>query len=116
MSTGNRLYVGNLAVRVTNDDLSTLFAGAGRVVSTHIVMDRATGRGKGFAFVEMSQEAEALNAIALYNGHKLYDQALIVSPARPSEPERTSVPSSPMPRFREIKHKRRGGADRNRIH
>ncbi len=113
---GNRLYVGNLAAQVSMDDLRELFAGAGRVVSTHIVMDWATGRGKGFAFVEMAQDAEALQAIALYNGHELYSQALIVSQARPSEPVPTMASSVPMPRFREIKHKRRGGADRNRIH
>lgn len=113
---GNRLYVGNLGVQVTVDDLTALFAGAGKVLSTHIVMDRATGRAKGFAFVEMSQEGEALQAIALYNGHLLYERALIVSQARPNVNEPTHTRSAPMPRFREIKHKRRGGADRNRIH
>ena len=112
---GNRLYVGNLAVQVTADDLSTLFAGAGKVVSAHLVVDRATGRGKGFAFVEMAEEDQAQHAIALYNGHRLYEQALIVSEARPTAYEPVNTRSSPTPRFREIKHKRRGGADRNRI-
>jgi RNA recognition motif-containing protein len=98
------------------DDLAELFADAGRVIRTQIVMDRATGRGKGFAFVEMAQEAEAFQAIALYNGHELYNQALIVSEARPGELLPTRAPSLPMPRFREIKHKRRGGANRNHIH
>ncbi|MCL4486797.1 MAG: RNA-binding protein [Chloroflexi bacterium] len=112
----NRLYVGNLGVQVTADDLTALFAGAGQVVSTHIVMDRGTGQPKGFAFVEMAQESEALQAIALYNGHMLYERALILSSARPSEPDRRGRQDSPMPRFREIKHKRRGGADRHRFH
>lgn len=114
---GNRLYIGNLGGQITADDLAALFAGAGHVVSTHLIMDRDTGRSKGFAFVEMSNEAEAHQAIALYNGHPLYDQALIVSEARPSESQRASPEPSAAARahFREIKHKRRGGADRNRL-
>jgi hypothetical protein len=64
----------------------------------------------------MAQESEALHAIAMYNGHELYAQALIVSEARPTNHEPVNPRSSPMPRYREIKHKRRGGADRNRIH
>lgn len=113
---GNRLYVGNLAVQATVDDLTALFGGAGRVLSAHMGVDRATGRTKGFAFVEMEQEGEALQAIALYNGHLLYERPLIVNEARPTNHEPVNTRSSPMPRFREIKHKRRGGADRNRIH
>lgn len=113
---GSRLYVGNLAVQATAEDLTALFGGAGRVVGTQMVVDRASGRAKGFAFVEMEQEGEAQQAIALYNGHLLYERPLIVNEARPSNHEPVNPRSSPMPRFREIKHKRRGGADRNRIH
>ncbi len=115
---GNKLYVGNLGIQTTADDLTALFGGAGQVVSTHLITDRDTGRAKGFAFVEMASEAEALHAIALYNGHSLYEQALIVSEARPRETLRTSEQPSAaaQPKFREVKHKRRGGANRNRFH
>jgi RNA recognition motif-containing protein len=107
-----------LGVQATADDLTALFTGAGHVVSARLITDRDTGRPKGFAFVEMANEAEALQAIALYNGHPLYDQALIVSEARPSESGRAIPEPSPAarPKFREVKHKRRGGANRNRYH
>jgi RNA recognition motif-containing protein len=115
---GNKLYVGNLGVQTTAEDLTALFAGAGHVVSAHLITDRETGQAKGFAFVEMANDAEALHAIALYNGHPLYDQALVVSEARPRESQRASPQASPAasPKFREVKHKRRGGANRNRFH
>lgn len=115
---GNKLYVGNLGVQTSADDLTALFTGAGHVVSAHLIADRDTGRPKGFAFVEMANEAEALQAIALYNGQTLYDRALIVSEARPSESGRATPQPSPVahPKFREVKHKRRGGANRNRYH
>ncbi len=67
----NRLYVGNLDVQVTSDDLAQLFAGAGQVLSAQMIVDRGTGRSKGFAFVEMASEVEARRAITLYNGHLL---------------------------------------------
>jgi cold-inducible RNA-binding protein len=115
---GNKLYVGNLDAQTSADDLTALFTGAGHVTSTHLIMDRDTGRSKGFAFVEMANEAEALQAIALYNGHPLYDQALIVSEARPIESGRPNPEPTlaARPKFREVKHKRRGGANRNRYH
>ena len=113
---GSKLYVGNLDVRVTADDLSALFTGAGHVVSTHIIMDRDTGRPKGFAFVEMSNETEARQAIALYSGHPLHDQALIVNEARSGETPRQNVPATSRPKFREVKHKRRGGGNIHRFH
>lgn len=114
---GNKLYIGNLTVQASAEDLSSLFAGAGRVISTYVVKDRDTGRAKGFAFIEMSNEAEAAKAIALYNGHALYEQPLIVSEARPSEYRPSAAPTpSPKVKFREVKHKRRGGADRHRFH
>ncbi len=114
---GNKLYVGNLDGQTTADDLRALFAGAGRVVSAHLITDRDTGRAKGFGFIEMASEAEALHAIALYNGHLLYDQAMIVNEARPHETLPESSQATPSARkFREIKHKRRGGANRNRYH
>ncbi len=113
---GSKLYVGNLDFRITADDLNALFTGAGHVVSTHIIMDRDTGRSKGFGFIEMSNETEARQAIALYSGHRLHDQPLIVNEARPSESERSSTPAAARPKFREVKHKRRGGGNIHRFH
>ncbi len=81
---GIKLYVGHLAGQASADDLTALFSGAGRVVHAHLITDRVTGQSKGFAFVEMANEAEALQAIALYNGHLLYDHALLVSEALPA--------------------------------
>jgi RNA recognition motif-containing protein len=63
----NRLYVGNLSYDVTKDGLRACFAECGEVSDTHVVMDRETGRARGFAFVTMSTEAEATNAIAQLN-------------------------------------------------
>jgi RNA recognition motif-containing protein len=114
---GTKLYVGNLDTLITSDDLTQLFTGAGRVVNAQVITDRDTGRSKGFAFIEMANEAEALQAIELYNRHSLGTSALIVNEARPSENVRPSAePSAPRPKFREVKHKRRGGADRHRFH
>ena len=108
---GNKLYVGNLDFRITAEDLAALFSGAGHVVSTHIITDRDTGRSKGFAFVEMENEPEARQAIALYSGHPLHDQALIVNEARAAEPHGAAPSPAARPKFREIKHKRRGGGN-----
>ncbi len=113
---GTKLYIGNLDAQITTDDLTQLFTGAGHVVSTHIIIDRDTGRSKGFGFIEMANETEALQAIALYSGHRLGEQALIVNEARPSEALRSSVPVGARPKFREIKHKRRGGGNIHRFH
>lgn len=114
---GNRLFIGNLGFQTTADDLTALFTGAGHVLSARLITDRETGRAKGYAFIEMASEAEALQAIALYNGHSLYEQALVVSEARLRETLRTNPHPSPAahPKFREVKHKRRGGANRNRF-
>ncbi len=112
---GNKLYVGNLDFQTTSGDLSDLFAGAGRVVSAQIITDRATQRSKGFAFVEMADEAGALKAISLYNGHVLNERAILVGEARPREAQARGGNFSQggsangRPRFREVKHKARGG-------
>lgn len=63
----NRLYVGNLSYGVTTDSLRACFEECGQVTDTHVVMDRETGRARGFAFVTMNTEAEANNAIAQLN-------------------------------------------------
>src|SRR3954447_17584452 len=63
----NRLYVGNLSYETTKDALHACFAECGNVTETHIVMDRETGRARGFAFVTMATEAEATNAVSQLN-------------------------------------------------
>ncbi len=80
---GKKLYVGNLGYGVTDSDLSTMFAAHGTVESAQIVMDRDTGRSKGFGFVEMKTEQEAQAAIAALNGRDVGGRALTVNEARP---------------------------------
>ena len=80
-----KLYVGNLAFQTTNMDLQQLFGQAGTVESAQIIEDRDTGRSKGFAFVEMSTEAEAAAAIEQFNGKEVGGRALKVNEARPKE-------------------------------
>jgi RNA recognition motif-containing protein len=81
----SKLYVGNLSYTTTEDDLRTLFAQAGNVASVAVIKDRDSGRSKGFAFVEMSNQAEAQTAISKFNGFSLQDRELKVSIARPRE-------------------------------
>jgi RNA recognition motif-containing protein len=81
----SRLYVGNLAYTTTEEDLKDLFAQAGSVTSVALIKDRDTGRSKGFAFVEMGTQAEAENAIRMFNGQPVADRALTVNMARPRE-------------------------------
>jgi len=80
-----KLYVGNLAFQTTSQDLQELFGQAGTVESASVIEDRDTGRSKGFAFVEMSTEAEAASAIEQFNGKELAGRALTVNEARPRE-------------------------------
>jgi len=80
-----KLYVGNLPYSTMEEDLRTLFAQAGTVVSVDVIKDRDTGRSKGFAFVEMSSQSEAEQAIKLFNGYELENRQLKVNPARPKE-------------------------------
>jgi RNA recognition motif-containing protein len=83
MST--KLYVGNLAFGVTNDDLQEHFAQAGTVESAKVVEDRDTGRSRGFGFVEMASSEEAMAAIEQFNGQDLDGRNLVVNEARPRE-------------------------------
>ena len=83
-----KLYVGNLSYSTSEDDLRTLFAQAGTVTSVAVINDRDTGRSKGFAFVEMSTQAEAEKAVSMFNAFKLDDRELTVNKAKPRE-ERT---------------------------
>jgi RNA recognition motif-containing protein len=80
---GKRLYAGNLTYGMTDDQLRDLFAAHGAVVSAQVIMDRETGRSKGFGFVEMSSDAEAQKAIEELNGHEIEGRALTVNEARP---------------------------------
>lgn len=87
---GTRLYVGNLPFSITENDLSAaLEEGGGTVRELHLVTDRETGRPKGFAFAEMSSQAEAEAVIQSMNGKNLDGRALTVNEARP-RPERGS--------------------------
>ena len=79
------LYVGNLDYSAPEDDLRRLFTQAGEVQSVRVIKDRDTGRSKGFAFVEMSTQAEAEKAISLLNGFSFHDRPLTVNLARPRE-------------------------------
>jgi cold-inducible RNA-binding protein len=80
-----KLYVGNLSYETTEDHLRELFMQAGGVVSVALIKDRNSGQSKGFAFVEMSSQADAQKAISMFNGHTLGDRQLNVNVARPRE-------------------------------
>ena len=79
----SKLYVGNLAYGVTDSDLQTMFAPFGTVQSAQVIMDRDTGRSKGFGFVEMGSDQEAQAAIAALNGKEVDGRSLTVNEARP---------------------------------
>ena len=83
MST--KLFVGNLAFQTTSQDLEKMFAQAGTVQSASVVEDRETGRSRGFAFVEMSTNAEAAAAIDQFNGKEIGGRFLKVNEAKPRE-------------------------------
>jgi len=82
---GNKLYVGNLPYGVRDNDLEQAFAEFGAVTSAKVMMERDTGRSKGFGFVEMGSDAEAQAAINGMNGQALDGRALVVNEARPRE-------------------------------
>ncbi len=82
---GKKLYVGNLSYSVGNSTLSDLFKAHGSVESAEVIIDRDSGRSKGFGFVEMSTDAEAQAAITALNGHDIDGRALTVNEARPRE-------------------------------
>ncbi len=80
---GKRLYVGNLAYGIKDSDLLRLFEAHGTVQSAQVIMDRDTGRSKGFGFVEMANDSEAQAAIQALNGSEVEGRALTVNEARP---------------------------------
>jgi len=83
---GNKLYVGNLPYSVRDEDLQQAFSQFGTVSSAKVMMERDTGRSKGFGFVEMGSDAEAQAAINGMNGQPLSGRSIVVNEARPMEP------------------------------
>ena len=78
-----KLYVGNLSYQMTEDGLRDVFAAIGEVTSSKIVVDTATGRSRGFGFVEMANDEEAEKAITTLNGTSVMERAINVSEAKP---------------------------------
>ena len=114
----NKLYVGNLPYTVSENDLTSLFSEAGNVTSVAVIKDRETGRSKGFGFVEMSSQAEAEEAIRMFNGYEYGERPLKVNVARPRE-ERGGGPGQGRGGFNRNSggrsdQRRGGGRDRNR--
>jgi cold-inducible RNA-binding protein len=83
---GNKLYVGNLPYSFRDQDLEQAFGQYGQITSAKVMMERDTGRSKGFGFVEMGSDAEAQAAIAGMNGQQIGGRGLVVNEARPMEP------------------------------
>jgi RNA recognition motif-containing protein len=81
----SKLYVGNLSYAATEDELRTLFAQAGTVVSVAVIKDRDTGTSKGFGFIEMTSQVDAQKAISMFNDYKMGERSLKVNLARPRE-------------------------------
>lgn len=80
---GRRLYVGNLPYSATDEDLTELFSRAGAVANVHVMRDQATGRARGFAFVEMTTDEAAQKAIDELHEYQMDGRALVVNEARP---------------------------------
>ena len=80
---GRRLYVGNLPYSTTEEQLTDLFSRAGQVDNVRVMRDMATGRARGFAFVEMASDDDAQKAITEFNEYKMEGRALVVNEARP---------------------------------
>ena len=85
---GKKVYVGNLSYETSQSDLETMFSAHGTVESAQIINDRATGRSKGFGFIEMSSDDEAKAAIGALDGKDCGGRALKVNEAKPREPRR----------------------------
>lgn len=98
-----KLYVGNLSFNTTEDEISSLFTQAGKVESVALIKDRDTGRSKGFAFVEMSNQEEVQKAIHMFDQYEFANRELRVSIARPREKRGSD----------NYKGQNRGGSGRN---
>ncbi len=91
-----RIYVGNLSKTTTDEELNTLFAQAGKVTAVEVIKERKSGESKGFAFITMSEQAEADKAVSMFNAYSLSDHALKVSPAKAREERAaTAAPIEP---------------------
>jgi len=90
-----KLYVGNLSFETTENDLQDLFEQHGTVNEVHLVMDRMTGKSRGFAFVTMNDDAQANAAISAVNGQDLNGRSLKISEARPREDRAGGRPGGP---------------------
>ena len=82
---GTKLYVGNLPLNTTENELQEIFAQAGAVQEVTLMQDRFTGKSRGFAFVTMGTDDEAQNAISKFNGHTMEGRPMTVNEARPRE-------------------------------
>lgn len=102
-----KLYIGNIPYDTTEEELRTMFSEAGAVETVDIIKDRDTGRPKGFAFITMSNQAEAEKAISMFNEKAINDRSLLVNIARPREerPNRGSRFSG------SANHRSRGGSN-----
>ncbi len=81
----SKLYVGNLSYKTNDGELQQLFAQAGEVASAKVIVDKMSGRSRGFGFVEMANDADAQKAIEMFNGQEMEGRKLIVNEARPME-------------------------------
>ena len=81
-----KLYVGNLPYSTTDADLRDLFAAAGAVATATVIMDKMSGRSKGFGFVEFENDDDAMKAIEMFNGKDMGGRPLTVNEARPMQP------------------------------
>jgi len=83
---GTKLYVGSLSYDTTDESLKQHFSQAGNVVSASVLVDRMSGRSRGFGFVEMATPEEAAKAIEMFNGQELDGRSIVVNEAKPMEP------------------------------
>jgi cold-inducible RNA-binding protein len=81
-----KLYVGSLPYKTTDSELQDLFSQAGAVSSASVIMDKFSGRSKGFGFVEMASDEEAAKAIEMFNGYEMEGRKIVVNEARPLQP------------------------------
>jgi RNA recognition motif-containing protein len=87
---GTRLYIGNISFKATEDDIRELFSQAGEVLTSKLITDAATGRLRGFGFVEMGSDEAAQKAISMFNGNQFMDRAIVVNEAKPQEKKERS--------------------------
>jgi RNA recognition motif-containing protein len=82
---GTRLYVGNISFKASEDDLREFFSQAGEVASVKLIKDNATGRLRGFGFVEMTSDEDAQKAVTMFNGKQFMERSIVVNEAKPME-------------------------------